>query len=123
MSGPGDEKRVFDADTRRRWSHEEKLRIVGETKTSPVTRVAKKYGVASGLVFRWRKALGDRASTSPSAPDGFMPVLLAASAETAPPGAKHGCMEIVLASGRRVIVGGDVDAGALKRVIEVLDGR
>jgi transposase-like protein len=45
----------------RRFSIEEKLAIVAETEASPVSRVARKHGVSSGLVFRWRKTLGHRA--------------------------------------------------------------
>ena len=65
MSGPMDEKRIFVADTRRRWPLEEKLAMVAETRTKPVSRVARKHGVAPGLLFRWRKTLGDRAAASP----------------------------------------------------------
>jgi|ERR1700722_6237323 transposase len=125
MSGPGDERRVFVADTRRRWSLEEKLAIVAETREVPVTRVAKKHGIASGLIFRWRKQLADRLAPSSSeraAETGFIPMALPAPLRTAS-SPSHDSIEIVLASGRRVIVGGDVGAGALKRVIEVLEGR
>lgn len=124
MSGPGGEKRFFEADTRRRFSRDEKLAIVAETVTVPVTRVARKHGISSGLVFRWRKMLGKRSSAARTAEQGFVPIALPAPAmrqETNEGRAHEGVIEIVLSGGRRVLVGKDVDAAALKRVIEALD--
>ncbi len=126
MSGPGDEKRFFVADTRRRFSLEEKLTIVAETATLPVTRVARKHGISCGLVFRWRKMLGKRASAVKTAEHGFVPIALPAPAmrqETNDGRAHEGVIEIVLSGGRRVLVGKDVDTAALKRVIDALDSR
>lgn len=120
MSGPGAEK-TFVADVRRRWSREEKLALVAETKTAPVSRVAREHGVASGLLFRWRKALGDQVGLKEAS---FVPLMLPApekpSAAAASSPADSG-IEIVLRSGCRVRVGRDVDKSALKRVIEVLE--
>lgn len=129
MSGPSDEKRVFVADTRRRFSMEEKLAIVAETATSPVTRVARRHGVSSGLVFRWRKTLGNH-GTAPqpvrTAEKSFVPIALPAPSvqqEVVEGSARDGVIEIVLSGNRRVILGKDFDAAALKRVIEALEGR
>ena len=130
MSGPMDEKRIFVADTRRRWPLEEKLAMVAETRTRPVSRVAHKHGVAPGLLFRWRKTLGDRAAASPPrAPEtGFVPIalpaLLAAPAPAPDTGRSRDTMiEIVLACGQRLIVGKAVDAAALGRIVDVLERR
>jgi transposase len=115
--------RVFVADTRRRWSLEEKLSIVAETRGSPVTRVARKHGIASGLIFRWRKQFAARPATSSSeraCETSFIPVALPAPLPLPP---AHDGIEILLASGRRVIVGSHVDVDALKRIIEALDRR
>ena len=115
MSGPSDEKRVFVADTRRRFTLEEKLAIVAETATSPVTRVARKHGVSSGLVFRWRKTLGNRGTAPPptrTAGKSFVPIALPAPVtqqEVVDGCTRAGTIEIVLGCGRRVIVGKDVD--------------
>jgi transposase len=126
MSGTMDEKRIFVADMRRRWPLEEKLAMVAETRTSPVARVARKHGVAPGLLFRWRKTLGNRAAPSqPQAPEaGFVRVALPAS--LAPPmavGERDATIEIVLVGGRRVFVGKDVDVAALGRIVDVLERR
>jgi transposase len=127
MSGASSEKRIFVADTRRRWPLEEKLAMVAETRTIPVARVARKHGVTPGLLFRWRKTLGDRVATSrPRAPEGFVPVALPAPLaplEVIGGHDRDATIEIILAGGRRIIVGKDVDAAALGRILDVLERR
>src|SRR3954471_2577001 len=59
MSGYGGEKTLaIVAETRRRWLMEEKLAMVAETKSKPVSAVARKHGIAASLLFRWRRELG-----------------------------------------------------------------
>ena len=129
MSGPSDEKRFFVADTRRRFSRDEKLAIVAETETSPVTRVARRHGVSSGLVFRWRKTLGNQGTgrqPARTAEKSFIPIALPAPVaprEAVDSCARDGAIEIVLGGNLRIIVGRGFDASALKRVIEALEGR
>ena len=100
------------ADTGRRFSMEEKLVIVAETETSPVTRVARKNGVSSGLVFRWRKTLGNRSTArqpTRAAERSFVPIALPAPVtprEAVDNCARGGAIEIVLAGNLRIIVGG-----------------
>jgi hypothetical protein len=130
--------KVYEADARRRWSEEEKLAIVEESKTSPVARVAKKHGVAASLLFRWRKLQGIRVRRSASPPSNdFVRLALPACAKPelrfgegrpAPTDAAasrcgHGAIEIVLSGGMRVIAGKDVDTAALLRIVEALDRR
>jgi transposase len=109
---------------------EEKLAIVAETEKSPVTRVARKHGVSSGLVFRWRKTLGNRvAPRQPmrTAEKSFVPIALPAPLaprhESVDGCVRDGTIEIVLSGNRHIIVGKDFDAAALKRVIEALERR
>lgn len=130
MSGAIDEKRVFVADTRRRWSLDEKLSMVAETEAAPVSRVARKHGVAPGLLFRWRKTLGKRPAPSSQwrgrSETGFIPIALPAplAPQDAVCGiARDGVIEIMLAGNRRVIVRKDFDAELLRRVIEALEPR
>ena len=116
--------KVYEADVRRRWSEEEKLAIVEESKTSPVARVAKKHGVAVSLLFRWRKLQGIRVRRSGARPQqGFVRLALPAPADVADRQCGRGAIEIVLSGGRRVIVGKDVDAATLGRILDVLDRR
>lgn len=118
---------VVETGRRRRWSVVEKERIVEESFAGDrqASATARRYGISNSLLFKWRKAyregrLGDRVSSA-----GFVPALVVGSdLETeGGPSAAGGRMEIVLAPGRRVIVGADVDAAALSRVLGVLERR
>lgn len=114
--------KVYVADARRRFSDEEKRAIVEESKAAPVARVAKKHGVATSLLFRWRKAAGIGRRPPRSAEErAFIRVGLPAPV-AAGPASGAGGIEIVLGSGRRVIVGKDVDTDALKRIVAALEG-
>jgi transposase len=120
------------AETRRRWTAEERRQIVAESGTAPVSVVARQHGIAVSLVFRWRRQAGlpgKRAGVK-KADAAFVPVMLTApsvpEAPPQPPGVQApdgGLIEIELASGRRVRLSGPVDVQALKRVIAVLEGR
>src|SRR6185437_17160784 len=48
-------------ERRRRWSTEEKVRIVAEATTAGTTvaAVARRHGVSRGLVYTWRRELGE----------------------------------------------------------------
>lgn len=122
MSGPM--TRTFVADARRRWPEEEKQAIIEESKTLPVSRVAKKHGVATSLLFRWRKQqgiVGSRAGQSSRAAReaGFVRVALPAPVGIVP-GLEQSGVEIVLANGTRLIAGERTDLALLKRVIAAL---
>ena len=107
------------AETRRRWTAEERRQIVAESETGLVSAVARRHGVAVSLVFRWRRQAGlpgKRASVK-KAGGVFVPLMLTAPAAPeasrdtskahAPDG---GVMKIELAGGRRVRLSGPVDA-------------
>ncbi len=107
---------------RRRWTEEDKAWIVAESlaPATTISAVARRYGLHASQLFAWRQQLQRRAA-SPAAIGGpaFVPVLLAEDG-TAPtePGSR---MEIAL--GPVVVrVGADVDAAALRRVLEVVRG-
>lgn len=105
---------------RRRWSLEEKARIVAESLDPATTAsaVARRHGLHASQLFVWRQQLQRRASSAETSGTAeFVPVLLAedslALAEAA------GRMEIAL--GPAVVrVGVDVNAAALRRVLEVV---
>lgn len=46
------------AETRRRWSADERRQIVAESEAAAVSVVARRHGVAVSLVFRWRRQAG-----------------------------------------------------------------
>src|SRR3954462_6708009 len=113
---------VTGVGRRRRWTMEEKARIVAESLDPATTSsaVARRYGLHASQLFAWRQQLQRRASAAPTlGGPGFVPVLLAE--DSAPPAEAVGRMEIAL--GPAVVrVGADVDATALRRVLEVVRG-
>lgn len=117
-------------ERRRRWSAEEKARIVAET-TRPGTRVAdvaRRHGVSRGLLYTWR-----REACASALPD-LVPIVMevpAVPASTAPVDeqlkknaalvrAPDGVIEISLAGAVRVTVRGGVDPKALQAVLTAL---
>ncbi len=120
----GDGFRRFEVITgvgrRRRWSVEEKARIVAESLDPATTAsaVARRYGLHASQLFVWRQQLQRRGSSAEtSGTPGFVPVLLAKDSPA--PAEAGGRMEIAL--GPAVVrVGTDVDAAALRRVLEVV---
>src|SRR3954453_7920644 len=107
---------------RRRWSDKDKARIVAESLDPATTSsaVARRYGLHASQLFVWRQQLQRSASAAQTlGGPGFVPVLLAE--DGAPPAEATGRMEIAL--GPAVVrVGDDVDAAALRRVLEVVQG-
>jgi transposase len=124
-------------ERRRRWSQDDKARIVEETLApgAKVTEVARRNGVAASLVFTWRR----QARTSEQVVPSFTPVQIAAvaaSAEETPKllptvdgrvrsvaAARTGLIEIDLGNRRCIRVDAHVDAEALARVLDVLGRR
>jgi transposase len=130
--------KVLGIERRRRWSKDEKARIVEETLMpgAVVSEVARRHGVAQSLVFTWRRLA--RTAARPSKRNGSM-LLPVEIDSTAPPAVsegarqsraatigrrpKPGMIEIELGSGSRVRVDNEVDADALRRVLSVLGER
>jgi transposase len=130
ISGDGFSRRYsIVADTRRRWSEEEKQAIVAEALRPGVnvSAVARRYGIKPNLLFRWRKMAQEDAK--PSAAPAFLPVSLEApstkSVDNPADDAKTGDdrIEIELLNGRRVRVGPGADLGASKRILDIVDRR
>jgi transposase len=113
---------ITGVSRRRRWSAEDKARIVAESLDPATTAsvVARRYGLHASQLFTWRQQL-QRSAPSAATIDGpgFVPVMLAE--DSAAPTEPVGRMEIAL--GPAVVrVGTDVDAAALRRVLEVVRG-
>ena len=122
-------------ERRRRWSQDDKARIVEETLApgAKVTAVARRNGVAASLVFTWRR----QARTSEQVVPSFAQVQIAArEAEETPKllpagdsrgrsvvAARIGLIEIDLGNRRRIRVDAQVDPEALARVLDVLERR
>ncbi|WP_035728585.1 IS66-like element accessory protein TnpA, partial [Bradyrhizobium murdochi] len=116
---------------RRRWSEEEKARIVLESLSEPrlVAATARRYGLSRSLLVTWRRAFAANRTKSEAgfvravvAEDGLVSSA-AASSRSATAHSTEQRIEIELTSGRRIIVDASVDVEALRRIIEALDPR
>jgi transposase len=113
---------------KRHWSPEDKQRIVAETYESgaSVSLVARRHDLNTNMLFAWRRKARRAIAEVIEAPAGFVAahvVPVSGSDPSAPSAEAMGRMEIVLSDGARVIVGSDVDATALGRVVKVLSRR
>ena len=116
---------VLSVERRRRWSRSEKEQIVSASFEPGVSasEVARSAGIHVSQLFRWRKQLCER--VEPSTP-ALIPVAVVPDAavptEVAPVRSRRrpGVIEIGLSGGRRVRVDRDVDAEALRRVLDAL---
>jgi transposase len=116
---------VLGTERRRRWSLQDKLQIVEETLQPgvTVTEVARRHGLAPSVVFTWRRLAreGRLGDTGPS----FMPVeitpVAGQTASLVSPPRRIGVIEIILGRGRRIRVDREVDAEALRRVLQVVE--
>lgn len=114
---------VVDTGRRRRFSREEKIRIVEESFSGPnmARATARRYGIALSGLYLWRRQYqrGELGGEVPAfrAVELF-PEGIAAAVSTA---VTSGPIEIALSNGRRVIVPPDVDAGVLTRFVQILE--
>jgi transposase len=123
-------------ERRRRWSRDDKARIVEETLApgAKVTEVARRNGVAASVVFTWRR----QARTVVEVERRFAPVQITASEATeeiskllpahdsrvrSVAAARSGLIEIDLGNRRCIRVDAHVDPEALARVLDVLERR
>jgi len=129
--------KVLGIERRRRWSKDEKARIVEETLTpgAVVSEVARRHGMAQSLLFTWRRLARSagpptidrsillpvevKAAAAPSTSEAQRPSRPTMSGRRT----RSGVIEIELGSGSRVRVDTDVDADALRRVLSVLGER
>jgi len=123
---------ITSVERRRRWSREEKERLVAASFEPgvSVSEVARSAGIHVSQLFRWRKDLCDRvdADSSQLVPVEIVPAVVvpAVEAPSTSPGRrrrKSGIIEIELGGGRRVRVDRDVDIEALRRVLDALGSR
>ena len=127
---------ITGRERRRRWSQQDKVRIVAESNEpgSMIRAVAARHGVCESLVFTWRRQAREGLLGPDLASPVFVPVQVFASASTAvaqlderprPASASRsarapGLIEIELGNGRQVRVGSDVNLAALRRVLAAL---
>ncbi len=126
---------IFQGQARRRWSAEEKRRLVAETFAPGATvhGVARRHGVNTSQLFTWRKQLraGADRPTWPAAVPGFAAVTItpvaalsasapAAEAVSSGAPASSGSIEIELPCGGRVRISGAPDPATVTAALRVL---
>ena len=120
---------------RRVWGADEKRRMIEESRApgASVAEVALRHGVNANLLFTWRRQAARHDRGKGASPVELVPVEVTpearrlddAAGELRTAGAPDGGgrMEIVLGDGARILVGADVDAAALARVVRALSRR
>lgn len=125
---------ITGVERRRRWSVDEKLRIVAETEQpgAGIAEVARRYEISRGLLWNWRSQVR-RGALKPELTPVFLPVRTI-SEPAIGNGAKHvepcapggleptsgGKIEITLPDGTSIKVGHDVGLTTLRRVVSAL---
>ena len=126
---------ITGIERRRRWSLEEKLRIVAETEQpgGGIAEIARRYEISRGLLWNWRSQVR-RGVLRPEPPPVFLPVrtiseptngngtkhVEASSGNGPDPVLSDGKIEITLPDGTSVKVGHDVGLVTLRRVMSAL---
>jgi transposase len=115
-----------DVERRRRWSIDEKLRIVFATAAegSCVAQVARENDIPRAQIYQWRRELQRKGLLS-AAPAMFVPVELTAPDKRSEQGgavvAHDGHVEIGLRNGRSLRVGFDVPDSVVFRMIRLAE--
>lgn len=125
MSGDNFERRFeIAAETRRRWSRDEKLAIVKEAceACANVSAVARRHGVKPALLYRWKKQFSGAASPA------LVPVKISepsgeeSDCASATSRARDCIVEVGLGNGRLIRVPADIEGSALGRIVVALEG-
>jgi transposase len=128
---------VISSGARRRWTLEEKHRIVAESYAArrQVSATARRNGLSASQLFTWRRLARDGRLAAADEEMTFVPAMIG---DNSPPPssqqveaedrsvspqacARPGRIEIVLLRGHRVLVYNDVDTAVLARVLAVLE--
>jgi transposase len=126
MSNAGRQSADDGERRRRTWPADQKQRIIAESFApgASVAEVARRHGVNANMLFTWRRR-ERRVGGGDGEPVKIVPVRVVEATPTAiatTPGST-GRIEIVLIGGERIIVGPDVDAMALARIVKALTRR
>ena len=120
---------IFQGRARRRWSEDDKRRLVAETFApgETVHGVARRRGVSTSQLFAWRKRLRAEAGFPPPAPEGAglrgRGDRARAAAAAGEAGAPPGLIEVELAGGDRVRITGAADPAVVAAALRALAGR
>jgi transposase len=120
---------VVETGRRRRWSEDEKLKIVLESLQAPrqVAATARRYGISRSLLLRWRQLFRPELKNATGQQIGFVAARMVPDSGVTPNPAGptgSGTIEIEFAAGARMRITGAVDAATLKAALAVLaDGQ
>lgn len=121
---------VVETGRRRRWSEDEKLRIVLESLQAPrqVSATARQYGISRSLLLQWRRSFRVEHQDTTGQQIGFAPAVVVPGSEAVPPARAESAggeaIEIEFATGTRMRITGAVDRATLIAALTVLaDGR
>lgn len=117
---------VVETGRRRRWTEDEKLRIVAESLSGSrvVSSTARRHGISRSLLTTWRRQFRVEPRTDGEAGSGFVPAVVVPEGRASVPAVSLSTrMEIVISGDRRVIIDAGVDVAALARVLDLLSRR
>jgi transposase len=110
---------VISVGARQRWTAERKRELVLATFApgAKVNAVARCNGVATSLLFAWRKQMREELGLGappapPAPPPRFMPLAVATASETT--------LELELAGGTRLFIAGGIDADLVGAIVKAL---
>jgi transposase len=115
-------------ERRRRWSDEEKARLVAEIVVpgAKVAEIARRHGISRSLLYTWRREAGQEIASEEGAsalPD-LVPVVVVDAREvskgSAVPAKQTGSIEVVLRGGIRVMVRGTIEERTLRAILDAL---
>ena len=120
---------ITSVERRRRWSWDEKLRIVAESAQPGRTtsQVARDHGIAPSQLFTWRRQLLAEAIANGATSDAFVPVTIANESKTealsGPLASDERVIEIRLPNGIVIRVSNAVEVEPLRRVLTAVAAR
>jgi transposase len=105
---------------RRKWSVEDRLRIVQASLKSGTTvdAVAKVYGVHPSQIYDWRKQYRQGRRSGKTAT--LLPVQVTEAAHSAAPETKPDCRLVIEARSARITLNGYIDVALVRTVLECL---
>jgi transposase len=117
---------VIETGARRRWTLDQKRRIVAESQAGAreVSATARRHGLSPALLFTWRR-LAREGRLGADDVVTFAPAVIGCegAAAASRPSASQNRIEIVLPDGLRLIVTASVDAGVLAGIIGAIERR
>ena len=119
---------VVETGRRRRWSEDEKLKIVFESLQAPrqVSATARRHGISRSLLLKWRRSFRAEQKGAGEQQIGLVPAMVVPASEAAVPMpaglAGVGAIEIEFATGTRMRITGAVDNATVAAAVAALAG-